>query len=57
VVEGELVHLSGVTTVTAAASVSIDNRLSIQTDRGGVLKVVHDVKSVSEGAGSSLSPA
>jgi len=57
VIESILVNFGRVTTVTAATSISINYSLSIDTDRGGVLKVIHDVESISKSASSSLSPA
>lgn len=51
------VNLSGVATIAAAASLTVDNSLSVQTDRSGVLKLVQNVKSISEGARGALSPA
>lgn len=56
-VEGMLVDLGGVTTVAGATSVSIDDNLSVKSDRSRILQVVHDVETVSKGGSCALSPA
>jgi len=57
VIESVLVYLCGVTTIATATSISINDCLSIDADGCWVLKVVHNVESVSESASSALSPA
>jgi len=52
-----LVDLSGVTSIARATSLSVDNDLSVNGDGSGGGELVHDVESVSDGGGSSLSPA
>jgi hypothetical protein len=52
-----LVNLSGVATIAATSSLAIDDSLGVKTDWGGVLQLIQDVESVSDGAGSALSPA
>ena len=56
-VECVFVNFSGVATIAAAASLTVDNSLSVETDRSGVLKLVQNVESISEGARRALSPA
>jgi len=56
-VEGVLVNESGVTTIAATAGIAVDNGLGVQTNGSGVLQVVQDVESVSEGTGGTLGPA
>jgi len=55
-VECVFVHFSGVTTIAAATGISINDNLSVKSNRGGILQVIHNVESISKGAGSTLSP-
>ena len=48
---GELIDLSGVATVAGAASVTVDDHLCADSDRGGDLVSKVDVEAISDGGG------
>ena len=54
---GILVDLSGVATIARAASLAVNNGLSIESNRGGGEVLVEDVESISDGRGGALGPA
>lgn len=51
------INLSRVSSIARASSLSIDDHLSINSNRGHVLSVVHDVESISNCRCSALRPA
>jgi len=54
---GIRVDTTGVSTVARATSLSVDDNLSVDRDRGDGAQLVQDVESISNGGCSSLSPA
>jgi len=46
-----------VATVTTAASLTVNNSLSIKTNRGSTIQVIQNVESVCKSRGCTLSPA
>jgi hypothetical protein len=52
-----LIHLTRVATVARAASISVDDLLSVQSNGCWVLQVKENVEAVSKGGSGALSPA
>ena len=54
---GELVHITGVSTIAGATSVAVDNHLGGKSKRAGHHVILQDVESISDSRCSSLGPA